>query len=144
MPKFSAVSKARLAAAHPLLQKLMNEAIKEYDFTILQSQRGRADQELAFKLKRTKVHFGNSAHNWAPAIALDIAPFPVNWNNVKRFRDLQMGVIKPLAAKLDIPIRLGCDWDRDGDTADEKFVDWPHVELHPWRQWAKKSKPYDG
>lgn len=143
MPKFSAVSKARLAAAHPLLQQLMNEAILEFDFTILQSQRGRADQELAFRRGNTKVHYGSSAHNWTPAIALDIAPYPINWNDVKAFRRLQMGIIKPLAVKLKIPIRLGCDWDMDGNTADERFVDWPHVELHPWRTWAKKSKPYD-
>lgn len=143
MPIFSSVSKKRLLGAHPLLQKLMNAAIKEFDFTILQSQRGRADQELAFKLGNTKVHYGNSAHNWAPAIALDIAPYPVNWSRLKPFIILQFEIIKPIARKLDIEIRQGLDWNRNGDITDENFIDYPHVELHPWRQWAKKSKPYD-
>jgi hypothetical protein len=144
MPKFSEDSAARLSRAHFLLQKLMNEAIKEMDFCILSSQRGRADQEKAFKLGHTKVHFGSSAHNWKPAIALDIAPLPVDWKNHAAFRKLQLEVIKPLAKKLGIPIRQGIDWDMDGQTTDETFIDLPHVELHPWREWAKKSAPFEG
>lgn len=144
MPEFDAASAKRLKLAHPLLQKLMNAAIKKTPFMILQSQRGRADQEIAFKKGHTKVHFGNSAHNWNPSVALDIAPTPLNWKNHKPFLDLQMGVIMPLAKELGIPIRLGCDWDMDGETKDETFIDLPHVELHPWRKWAKQSKPFEG
>lgn len=144
MPKFSKVSKERLAAAHPLLQKLMNEAIKHYDFTILQSQRGRADQERAYRQGTSGVHYGKSAHNWAPSVALDIAPYPVDWDDISRFRVLQQGIIKPLALKLGIPLRWGCNWDRDDNIAERGENDWPHIELYPWRTWAKKSKPYDG
>lgn len=142
MPSFSKASKARLAGAHPLLQKLLNEAIKKYDFMILDSQRDRAAQELAFKRGNTKVHFGNSAHNWAPSVAVDIAPYPVDWDDIARFRELQTKVIRPLAKELGIPIRQGYDWDGDGSSADESFVDWPHIELTPWREFAKKSKLY--
>ena len=144
MAEFDAGSKARLAMAHPLLQKLMNAAIQQSAFVILDSQRGRAAQELAFKQKRTKVHFGSSAHNWSPSIALDIAPLPINWKNIKPFMVLQMEIIGPLAKELGIPIRQGCDWNMDGKTTDEKFVDLPHVELHPWRSFAAKSKPFEG
>ena len=144
MAEFDAGSKARLAMAHPLLQKLMNAAIQQSAFVILDSQRGRAAQELAFTQKRTKVHFGSSAHNWSPSIALDIAPLPINWKNIKPFMVLQMEIIGPLAKELGIPIRQGCDWNMDGKTTDEKFVDLPHVELHPWRSFAAKSKPFEG
>ena len=144
MPRFSKGSADRLSRAHPLLQKLMNAAIKEFDFVVLGSMRGRADQELAYKLGRTMVHFGNSAHNWTPAIALDICPYPVDWSNTKAFITMQMEVIKPLAAKLDVPIRQGMDWNMNGVITDEHFIDYPHVELHPWREWAKKSKPFEG
>jgi peptidoglycan L-alanyl-D-glutamate endopeptidase CwlK len=152
MPKFSEAAAERLSRAHPLLQKLMNAAILEFDFTILQSQRGRADQEAAFRKGHTKVHFGNSAHNWAPAVALDIAPLPIDWDDAKDdgrdghaiFRHMQMNIIRPLAQKLHVPIRLGCDWNGDGNAYNESFIDLPHVELHPWRVWAKKSKPFEG
>lgn len=143
MPKFDAGSAKRLKNAHPLLQKLMNEAIKKTPFMILDSQRGRAAQELAFKQKRTKVHFGNSAHNWSPAIALDVVPLPVDWKNTKAFVALSQ-VILPLAKELGIPIRWGGDWNMNGKTSDEKFVDMPHYELHPWRTFAKSSKPFEG
>lgn len=142
MAKFSVDSAERLSHAHPLLQKLMNEAIKQFDFVILQSQRGRADQELAFKLKHTKVHYGDSSHNWRPALALDIAPNPVNWKNLKPFHALSK-IIIPMAKEMKIPIRWGGDWDGDGDLTDQKFIDLPHYELTPWREFAKKAKPFD-
>jgi peptidoglycan LD-endopeptidase CwlK len=143
MARFGQESRARLKLAHPLLQKLMKEAIKEFDFTILQSMRGRADQEMAFKLGHTKVHFGNSAHNWYPSIALDVAPWPVNWKNLKPFYNLSK-VILPIAREMKIPIRWGGDWDSDGDSTDQKFMDLPHYELDPWRKWSKKSKLFEG
>lgn len=143
MARFGKDSRARLELAHPLLQKLMNRAIKEMDFTILGSMRGRADQERAFKLGHTQVHFGKSAHNWLPAIALDIAPWPVNWSRLKPFHRLA-SIILPMAREMEIPIRWGGDWDSDGDSTDQKFMDLPHYELTPWRQWAKKSKPFEG
>lgn len=144
MPSFSNLSLQRLAMLAPPLQLLLREAIKEFDFKILDSVRDREGQELAFRQGNTKVHFGDSAHNYFPAVAVDIVPYPVDWNDIWRFRALQKGVILPLARKLDIPIRQGYDWDRDGDEKDERFRDWPHIELHPWREMVKKfnSKLY--
>lgn len=144
MSGFDKGSAERLSRAHPLLQKLMHEAIKQAPFMILDSQRGRAAQELAFRQGRTKAHFGNSAHNWSPSIALDVAPLPVNWKNVKPFAVLQMHIIRPLATTMRIPIRHGCDWNMNGILTDESFIDYPHLELHPWRVWAKKSKLFLG
>jgi len=144
MSTFDKHSAARLLNAHPLLQKLMNEAIKKAPFVVLDSQRGRAAQELAFRQGNTKVHFGNSAHNWAPSIALDVCPLPINWKNTKPFMVLAQQVIWPLANAMKIPVRWGGDWNMNGKTNDESFVDLPHWELHPWREWAKKSKLYQG
>lgn len=144
MATFDKGSAERLARAHPLLQKLMNEAIKKTPFVILDSQRGKAAQELAFRQKRTKAHFGNSAHNWAPSIALDVCPLPVNWKNTKPFVVLAQQVILPLANAMQIPIRWGGDWNMNGNIHDESFVDMPHYEMNPWRAWAKKSKLFQG
>lgn len=148
MNEFDAGSKARLAKAHPLLQKLMNEAIKKASFTILDSQRGRKAQEEAYRKGYSKVRFGSSAHNWNPAIALDLAPLPLSWENsaknLDRWRVLQIDVIKPLAASLGIPIRQGIDWNRNGNLTDDGWDDLPHIELYPWREWAKKSTLFLG
>lgn len=142
MAQFSAISLQRLHQAHPLLQQLMLEAIKQYDFMICDSMRDRAAQEKAFKAGTSQVHFGDSAHNWAPAIAVDVAPYPIDWDDKKRFTTLQMEIILPTARKLGIPIRQGIDWNMNGNLTDDKWDDLPHVELHPWRDWAKKSKLY--
>lgn len=143
MPSFGAQSLARLALAHPDLQKVMNEAIKHYDFMILDSQRGRVAQEAAFRKGNTKAHFGQSAHNWSPSVALDVAPYPLDWNNTKRFSDLA-AIIMPIAKELGIPLRWGGDWDMDGKQNHTGLVDLPHYELNPWRQYAAHCKPFEG
>ncbi len=152
-PEFDAGSAKRLRQAHPLLQLLMNEAREVYPFMVLDSQRGREAQEAAFRKGNSKAHFGDSAHNWNPAIAVDVAPIPLDWSDHERWRDLQKiigwyteeggGRGTGLAAKHRIPIRWGGDWNMDG-RRNEKLVDLPHYELHPWREWAKQSKLYKG
>jgi peptidoglycan L-alanyl-D-glutamate endopeptidase CwlK len=140
MPRFSERSKLARSELHLLLKQLVDQAIIEFDFVILDGTRGRAEQELAFKQGNSKAHFGDSAHNYKPAIAMDIVPYPIDWNDTKRFITLQFEIIKPAAKRLGIPIRQGLDWNMNGSITDEKFKDFPHVELHPWRQWAKESQ----
>lgn len=148
---FDEASAKRLAGAHPLLQKLFTAARRKIAFTIMDSQRGRAAQEAAFKAGHSKAHFGQSAHNWDPAVACDLAPIPLDWNNVGAFRAVQavIGWYDPksgrgagLAKEMKIPIRWGGDWNMDGNPSDG--WDLPHYELHPWREFAKSSKPYQG
>lgn len=148
VPKFSSRSLKARAELHPLLQKLADEAIKTFDFVIVDASRNRAQQEAAVAGGFSKVHFGNSAHNWKPAVAMDLYPFPIPKNmDTKAYRaqlrKLQIEVIKPAAARLGIPIRQGIDFNRDGNLTNDKFVDLPHVELHPWRDFAKQSKPIE-
>lgn len=138
---FDVGATARLKHAHPLLQKLMNVAREKFDFTILDSQRGREAQEKAFREGHTKVHFGNSAHNWDPSVALDVAPLPIVWSSRAPFIALSK-VILAIAKEEKIPVRWGGDWNMNGILTDEKFSDLPHYELHPWREWAKESKPF--
>ena len=145
MPTFSAPDLERLKRLHPELQRLFLEAIKQTAFTIRDTNRGRADQEKAFKGGFSKVHFGDSAHNWSPSVAADIYPLPIDFKNLAAFKHLQIDVLKPLAAKLGIPIRQGIDWNGNGNLTDDKWDDLPHVELNPWREWAAKDcKPYEG
>ena len=141
MAKFSAASMKARSQLHPLLRQLVDAAIEQMDFKILDATRGRLAQEKAFKSGNSKVRFGNSAHNYVPAIAMDLFPAPFDWDDKKSFVKLQMEIIRPLAKKLNIPIRQGIDWNGDGNISDG--WDMPHVELHPWREWAKKSKLFE-
>lgn len=129
MPKFGKASLKRLETLHPDLQELMSACIIDGpDFSIICGHRNKEDQETAVLNKKSKVHFPNSMHNHFPSLAVDVAPYPLNWKNTKRFYFLQ-GYIQGVANRLNIPIRLGIDWDRDYDFDDQKFIDMPHVEL---------------
>lgn len=135
MPKLSAVSQRRLDGAHPLLQKLFAAVAEEAAILILDGQRGRGAQERAFALGHSRAHFGQSAHNWTPAIALDVAPAPLDWSDTQRFAALAK-LVTAKAAALGVPIAWGGDW--------SLLKDMPHYELDPWRSFAAHAKPYAG
>lgn len=128
----------RLDHAHPLLKRLFEAVSADPtcpDFVVLDAQRGRAAQEKAFNEGHSRAHFGQSAHNWTPALALDICPYPIDWNDFDRFKALAV-VVKNHAAESGIPIGWGGDW--------IKLKDMPHYELTPWRDFAKKAEPFHG
>jgi peptidoglycan L-alanyl-D-glutamate endopeptidase CwlK len=135
MPKLSAASQRRLAGAHPLLRELFAAVAAHTAIVVLDSQRGRAAQERAFALGHSRAHFGQSAHNWAPAVALDVVPAPIDWTDLARFRALA-ALVKAEAAARKIPLAWGGDW--------PGLRDMPHYELDPWRAFAASAKPFGG
>lgn len=130
MPSFGQESKDNLAQAHPDLQRLFNAVIEEYDCKVLDAQRNHDEQEAAFRKGNSRAHFGQSPHNYIPAIALDVVPYPIDWKDLKRFRALAK-IVKAKAVELDIPIQWGGDW--------TSIKDYPHYELSPWRTYAKQA-----
>ena len=128
MYKFGTKSQARLDTCHPLIQEIMKEAIKLVDFSIDCGHREEDAQEDAFRRGASKVQFPDSKHNLYPSPAIDILPYPVDWEDIPRFAQLG-GIVKGIAHMKGIKIRCGFDWDCDGDITDHKFMDWPHIEL---------------
>lgn len=120
MPKFGKKSKDKLAECHPDLQRLMEALIKEMDVTILCGFRGEKEQNSAFHSGHSKLQWPRSKHNRVPSEAVDVAPFPVDWNNIAEFNKM-CTIIERLAKEMGIKIRLGRDF---------SFKDWPHIELH--------------
>lgn len=128
MPQFSKLSESRLATCDPRLQQLLREAIKHVDFTVLCGHRGVEEQNDAYRTGRSKVRWPDSKHNTIPSVAVDVAPYPVDWKDTARFARL-VGYIERIAHEQGIRIRWGGDFDQDGATADERFIDMPHIEL---------------
>lgn len=128
MPEFSIVSKKRLSTCHPDLQKLFNEVIKDFDCIILEGHRGEEAQNKAFREGKSKLKYPRSKHNSMPSKAVDVAPYPIDWKDIKRFEQLIQHVLET-AKKLGIGIRSGSDWNSNGSSKDEKFLDYPHYEL---------------
>ena len=120
MPKFSMASKKRLDTCDTRLQEICNEAIKEYDFIVLCGYRNKEDQEVAYLSGASKLRWPNSKHNKQPSMAVDLAPYPIDWKNIQRFKDLA-AVIHKIASAKNIPIVWGGEWD--------SFKDYPHYQL---------------
>lgn len=125
MPKFGSNSLKHLNEAHPDLQRVMNEAIKHIDFSIIEGYRGRAEQEAARKSGASRAGFGQSPHNFKPALAIDFIPYPFKgWHVTKDFNAVGE-VIEREAAKLGIAVTWGKRF--------KGLVDYPHFELKNWK-----------
>lgn len=120
MYKFSSHSKSALATCDVRLQDVMNHAIKICDFSVLCGHRNEEDQNYAYDNGFSRVRWPNGKHNSIPSKAVDVAPYPIMWNDPIRFTELSI-VIKDVAKKLKIRIIWGGDW--------SKFIDMPHYEL---------------
>lgn len=135
MPKFGKGSLTKLSTCDSRIQKVMNEAIKHYDFTVLYGYRTPEEQFELYKQGRQLQNgkwikvgktvteldgkIKKSNHNSNPSKAIDIAPYPIDWNNIKRFEELAT-VVKRCAKELGIEITWGGDW---------KMKDYPHYEV---------------
>ena len=128
MPQFGERSRRSLETADPKLQRLFMEVIKHYDCTVLEGHRGQVAQEEAVQKGLSKTHWPDSKHNKFPSLAVDVAPYPINWKDTQRFYHFA-GFVKGVAEMMGIPIRWGGDWDSDTDLHDSSFVDLPHYEL---------------
>ena len=128
MPTFSKLSLERLATCDQRLQDVCHAAIKRIDFSVLCGFRNEKDQNDAFERGFSKVKWPKSRHNKQPSQAVDLAPYPINWKNLDRFKALML-IVKSEGQRLQIPLRFGMDFNQNDIIGDDKFIDWPHVEL---------------
>jgi len=128
MAKFGKKSKERLATCHEDLQKVFNEVIKYVDCSVLEGHRSEERQNKLFKEGRTKVKYPKGRHNSSPSRAVDVTPYPVDWDDRER-QTLFAGFVLGIARSMDIRLRWGGDWDMDFQVMDNRFDDFPHFEL---------------
>lgn len=126
MPKFSQRSLDRLNTCHPLLRRLMNSVVQEIDITILCGFRGQEEQDAAFNKGTSKLKWPRSKHNISPSMAVDVAPYPIDWHDELRFRKMGETVKQhwermPPEERLGYKLSWGGDW--------KSFKDFPHFEL---------------
>lgn len=128
MPSFSQKSLDKLNTCHPDLQKLFKEVIKHWDCTVLEGYRDQATQDEYYRTGKSKLKYPNGKHNKTPSLAVDVVPYPIDWNDKERFRAFG-GFVLGVAATLNIPLRWGGDWNGNKNFKDESFIDMPHFEL---------------
>ncbi len=128
MPKFGGPSRRRLETCDVDLQHLFNEVIRHFDCKVIWGHRDKEAQNKAFDDGNSEKKWPNSNHNIKPSRAIDVAPYPVDWEDVKRFRYFA-GFVKGMAAAMGVGLRWGGDWDGDTDLNDQHFNDLAHFEL---------------
>ena len=134
MNAYSKISQVRLNECHRDLQIVFEKVLPYFDHSIICGTRGEQEQNVAFESGFSKVKYPNSKHNSYPSMAVDVMPYPIDWEDEKRmifFAGFVMATAKRLKKekKISHEIRWGGDWDRDLDLKDNKFQDYPHYEL---------------
>ena len=129
MPILGPRSRKNLAQCHPDIVRVIERAIENGpDFVVICGHRNEEDQNAAFASGRSKLNWPKSKHNATPSRAVDVVPYPLDWKDLASFARVT-GYILGISDGLGVPMRSGADWDRDWDTSDERFIDWPHLEL---------------
>lgn len=152
------LSLERLSTVHPDLRRVIVSAAltapASLDFTVLEGVRSREQMMINYGKGRnhaqclakgvlakyaqpglSKVTWLNDPFNsphrkhadgWSHAV--DVAPFPIDWNNLARFDALAKHILAS-AKNEGVKITWGADWDADGKPREKGETDSPHFQL---------------
>jgi len=140
MPKFSDKSIATLSSCDERLKELFLAVVEKYDCSVLSGHRSPEEQFVFFMQGRvfsndksgweikdpSKVitykdgKLKKSRHNYLPSLAVDVVPYPIDWEDKDRMHDFALHV-KETSDRLKITVKWGGDWKR--------FIDLPHWEV---------------
>lgn len=152
MNQYSKTSRDKLLLAHPDIQKIFDEAIKLCDCTVIYTTRSKDEQFELYKKGRSFVNGKwivtdkgrvvtnidgvniTGKHNKVPSEAIDVIPYPIDWNDTDRIRyfaGIVMGISLRMKEEglISHDLIWGGDWDRDTDLKDQTLNDLVHFEL---------------
>jgi len=120
---FGKKSLERLEKCDIRIQNLCKRMLErsDFDMTITCGYRGKEEQEQAFNEGKSKAHFGQSKHNFMPSKAVDICPYPINWNTDDIRWHKMVALAYDVAREQGIKIRCGAFF--------SGLKDFPHIEL---------------
>ena len=102
MPRFGKRSRERLKGVNAKLVNVLNQLIKIMDVTIIEGVRSKERQEELLEKGATKVKY--SRHMEGKAV--DLAPYPIDWNDRERFHYMG-GMVRGIGQQLGVKIRWG-------------------------------------
>jgi peptidoglycan L-alanyl-D-glutamate endopeptidase CwlK len=137
MPDLSEFSINNLSTCDLRLQNVVLEVAKIYDVRVLEGRRTWARQRELFMQEKTTLMPPSSKHTPDTegdvdymSLAVDLAPYPIDWKDGKRFCYLA-GLMMATAASQGLKLRWGGNWDRDQVILDDQnFDDLPHFEIY--------------
>lgn len=118
-----------LRGVHSDLVRVVTRAIQitPVDFTVLEGLRTPERQRELYAAGKSKTL--NSKHLLGHAV--DLAPWVnsgVSWDRWELFEQVAQAMLQA-AKELNVQIRWGGDWNQNGRSDDESFLDGPHFEL---------------
>jgi len=128
MPEFGKSSTEKLETCCQSIQWVLNEVVRRHDCSVICGARTQNEQQKLFDDGKSKTL--NSKHlkqGDGFSHAVDVAPYPIDWDDAKRFYWFA-GIVIATAESMDIKLRWGGDWDSDGDLNDQSFNDLVHFE----------------
>ena len=128
MPRFSNRSMRRLITCDRKLQTLFERVVAGFDCTVLEGHRGKEKQNAAYAKGNSKLRYPKGKHNQTPSVAVDVIPYPIDWEDRERMHYFA-GYVQGVAKSMGLNIRWGGDWDQDTKTKDNKFDDLVHFEI---------------
>lgn len=133
MFKLGKRSEERLQGVNPSLVAVVRRAIElsTVDFTVLEGKRTLERQQELFDQGRTKpgkIVTWTMKSKHLDGDAVDLVPFPVDWNDTKKFDAIAKAMFAA-AAELGVKLRWGADWDGDGKPREKGEYDSPHFEI---------------
>lgn len=158
MNHWGANSVAQRQTSDPRLNAIGDVVLPIKDHSVVKGHRVEVEQHQAFVDGNSKLDWPDGNHNAYPSKAQDVRTYPsppsIEFDKVvdkmsdrelraelKKLRQMVkdqplreeqlylLGLYKGVATMMDIPLRTGCDWSRDGNVFDNNFDDFYHAEL---------------
>ena len=85
MPRFGSKSRGHLETCHPDLQTLFNAVIEVVDCSVTCGYRNKEDQDKAVASGNSKAQYPTGKHNSNPSTAIDVYPYPINFEDMPRY-----------------------------------------------------------
>lgn len=141
--EYGSGSLQKLSTCHPVWRRIANRALKlsQYDIIIVCGHRGKEIQDAYYEAGKSMKKWPNSRHNrsddpyqnYQDAIsdAIDFAPYVngrINWEDAHIFSNVA-GCFMTVANDMAVRLRWGGDWDGDGESTDQRLMDWGHLEI---------------
>ena len=131
----------RDTCAPPLIEVMeLGLSRSPVDISIVRGWSGEDVQNMLFRKGASKKEWPFSEHNFLlegkpHSKAFDFAPYvdevKIPWEDTHLFA-VVAGVFLSAAVELGFKLRWGGDWDMDGLTTDQSFMDWGHLEIEEY------------
>ena len=131
MPRFGKRSRDRLKGVDLRLYNVLSQVVKYFDITVIEGVRSQERQNKLVADGKSKTKFGKHVQG----LAVDIAPYPIDWESRDDFHYLG-GFVLGIAASQGVDVRWGGDWNGSSlkesarTTKDNNFDDLVHFEIN--------------